>query len=205
MPNAGVQSGISINGASSNTVRGNVVSGNTQHAVTIFGTASSGNVVQSNFIGTDPTGTLRIANGGIGVDVVSARNTVIGGPGAARNIISGNGTGIQIRTGATGTRVENNYIGINAAGTAAIANSVGISITDAANANAIGGTTAGAGNVISGNTSSGVSVTVNARFNLDSRKPDRNERRRHCGGAEWHWRAGRCTEHDGRRHGSAGA
>ena len=54
----------------------------------------------------------------------------------------------------------------HAAGAAAIANGVGISINDAANANAIGGTTAGAGNVISGNTSLGVSVTLNARFNL---------------------------------------
>jgi hypothetical protein len=35
----------------------------------------------------------------IGVDIVSATNTVVGGAGAARNIISGNGTGMQMRTG----------------------------------------------------------------------------------------------------------
>ena len=65
---------------------------------------------------------------GIGVDVVSAQRTIVGGPGLARNVISGNGTGIQIRTSASGTKVQNNYIGLNAAGTAAIFNGLGISI-----------------------------------------------------------------------------
>ena len=103
MPNQGVQSGINItNGASNTSVLGNVVSGNTQHAVTVFGATTNDNVIQGNFIGTDPTGLIRLANGGIGVDVVSASNTVVGGAGAARNIISGNGTGIQLRTGAAG-------------------------------------------------------------------------------------------------------
>ena len=123
VPNQGVQSGINItNGASSNSVLGNVVSGNTQHAVTVFGATTNANVIQGNFIGTNPSGLIRLANGGIGVDVVSASNTVVGGAGAARNIISGNGTGMQIRTGAAGTLVQNNYIGAAASGTAAIFN-----------------------------------------------------------------------------------
>jgi uncharacterized repeat protein (TIGR01451 family) len=159
VPNLGVQGGINItNGASSNSVIGNVVSGNTQHAVTVFGTTTNANVIQGNFIGTDPTGLIRLANGGIGVDVVSATNTVVGGVGAARNIISGNGTGMQMRTGAAGTLVQNNYIGVAASGTAAISNGLGININDGAGANIIGGTTTGLGNVISGNTGAGISM-----------------------------------------------
>ena len=69
----------------------------------------------------------------------------MGGPGAARNVISGNGTGMQIRTGAAGTVVQNNYIGVNAAGTAAIFNGTGITINDNAVGNTIGGATAGLG------------------------------------------------------------
>ena len=159
VPNQGVQSGINItNGASTNSVLGNVVSGNTQHAVTVFGATTNANVIQGNFIGTDPSGLIRLANGGIGVDVVSASNTVVGGAGAARNIISGNGTGMQMRTGAAGTLVQNNYIGAAASGTAAISNNLGISINDGAGANIIGGTTAGLGNLISGNTGVGISL-----------------------------------------------
>jgi hypothetical protein len=159
VPNQGVQSGINItNGASTNSVIGNVVSGNTQHAVTVFGATTNANVIQGNFIGTDPTGNVRLANGGIGVDVVSASNTVVGGAGSARNIISGNGTGMQIRTGAAGTLVQNNYIGAAASGTAAISNNLGININDGAGGNIIGGTTAGLGNLISGNTGHGISL-----------------------------------------------
>ena len=159
VPNQGVQSGINItNGASANSVIGNVVSGNTQHAVTVFGSTTNANVIQGNIIGTDPTGLIRLANGGIGVDVVSATNTVVGGVGAARNIIAGNGTGIQIRTGAAGTLVQNNYIGVAASGTAAISNGLGITINDGAGANIIGGTTPGLGNLISGNTGTGISL-----------------------------------------------
>ena len=79
-------------------------------------------------------------------------------PGAARNIISGNGTGMQIRTGAVGTLVQNNYIGVAASGTAAISNGLGISINDGAGANIIGGATAGLRNLISGNTGAGISL-----------------------------------------------
>src|SRR6185503_13349435 len=96
VPNVLLQSGINItNGASNNVIgapgAGNVVSGNARHAITVCcGNTTSGNTIQSNFIGTDITGTLALGNGGIGIDVVSAANTTIGGAGAARNVISAN-------------------------------------------------------------------------------------------------------------------
>ncbi len=172
LPNTLLQGGINVtNGASGNTIggsvagAGNVVSGHTQHAITVFGSTTNDNVIQGNFIGTDPTGLIRLANGGIGVDVVSGQRTIVGGPGAARNVISGNGAGMQIRTGAAGTVVQNNYIGVNAAGTAAIFNGTGITINDNAVGNTIGGATAGLGNVISGNTATGLSLASGSNGN----------------------------------------
>ena len=57
-----------------------------------------------------------------------------------------------------GNVIQGNYIGTNAAGTAALANGVGLLIDSGASGNTIGGTSAGAGNVISGNSGNGVDL-----------------------------------------------
>ena len=119
--------------------------------MTVIETTSVGNVIQGNNIGVDVAGNARLGNGGIGVDIVSGTNTIIGGPGVARNVISGFGTGIQVRTNASGTVIRGNNIGTNAAGTAPIGNGVGITIHDAVTGTIIGGTAPGEGNVVSGN------------------------------------------------------
>ncbi len=63
--------------------------------------------------------------------------------------------------------VEGNYIGLNAAGDAAIANLTGLEITAGAQSNTIGGTAAGAGNTISGNGADGISInTVGTQGNV---------------------------------------
>ncbi len=171
VPNLLLQSGILINAGSANLIggstpgQGNVVSGNATHAITIIGATANGNIIQGNFIGTTASGNARLANGGIGVDIVSAINTVVGGPAFGRNVISGNGTGIQIRTGATGNIVQNNYIGLNANGNAAISNNLGVNINDNANNNTIGGT-ATLGNMIGGNTGPGISISLTANGNV---------------------------------------
>ncbi len=167
VPNRGVQSGVSINNnASGNTIggsaadAGNVISGNIQHAVTVFGSTTASNLVQGNWIGVDASGNVRLANGGIGVDVPLAPNTTIIG-----NTISGNQTGVQIRTGASGTAVKGNQIGTNAGGTTTIGNtSNGVQIIDASS-NLIGGTSAGDGNLIQGNGAIGINVTGASQFN----------------------------------------
>ena len=76
------------------------------------------------------------------------------------NVISGNtGLGVEL-TGTADNVIAGNYIGTNAAGTAAISNGgVGVILTSGANTNTIGGTTAAARNVISGNASDGVLIT----------------------------------------------
>jgi hypothetical protein len=159
--------GVNIKGsATNNTIggttgtSGNVISGNTQSGIAIEGAAASGNVVQGNYIGLNPAGTAAIANVLHGVYVVDAPSNTIGGTTAsARNIISGNSSSGVYVLGATATSnsVKGNYIGTNAAGTAAIANAGNGVLVEAAGAgNTIGGTTAGSTNVISGNVNHGV-------------------------------------------------
>src|SRR5205085_11746924 len=86
--------------------------------------------------------------------------TTIGGTAtAARSAIPGNGgSGIAI-VGNHGEQIQSNYIGTNASGTAAIGNvGQGIGLSSASNIS-IGGTAAGAGNLISGNQSEGIRLS----------------------------------------------
>jgi len=122
-----------------------------------------GITIAGNYIGTDPSGTLDFGNSGDGVTLLGgARGVTIGGSTTAqRNLISGNSSNGVVITG-VGTSdnvLVGNYIGTNAAGTAALANSNdGVGIYDKASSNTIGGNTAGAGNIISGNGWDGVQI-----------------------------------------------
>jgi len=124
--------------------------------------------VLNNYIGTNVEGTAALPNSVIGVLIyLSSRNSVQG------NLISGNGfVGLEIAGGtggttggttASGNLVQSNTIGTNAVGTAAIPNGTaaipgdGIFINNAPS-NTIGGTAAGAGNLISGNTFVGIEL-----------------------------------------------
>ena len=73
---------------------GNVISGNGTTLSPSSAATTNDNVVQGNFIGTGPAGATRIANGAM-LSVGSPQRTIVGGPGHARNVISGNGTGIR--------------------------------------------------------------------------------------------------------------
>ena len=110
------------------------------------------NVIQGNHIGIDATGTTKRQNS-TGILLVNSSNNQIGGTtAAARNVISGNGSsGIEVN--GNNNVIQGNYIGTNAAGTAAVRNdSNGVNIPSALSANnVIGGTAPGARNLISGN------------------------------------------------------
>ena len=141
----------------------------------------STNVVQGNFIGTDITGTAKLANGGDGVVVgglfgfVTNGVTIGGTTAAARNIISGNGSN-GIETGdASTTLIQGNFIGTDVSGTNNLGNT-GIGVSLNSTNNTIGGTMAGAGNVIAFNgtapgrfDSNGVSVSGFSTRHLHSR------------------------------------
>ncbi len=169
LPNSG--SGIFINDSAGNTIggtvvaAGNVVSGNTQNGILILGAGSNNNIVQSNYIGTDVTGTVALGNTVFGVNLALASNNTIGGnTPAARNVISGNSTGIRF-SGAvnTGNVVQGNFIGTDKDGTGALGNAGdGIVFVGSANGNMIGGTTPGVGNVISGNGDRGIEFQASA-------------------------------------------
>ncbi|NNK09003.1 MAG: CSLREA domain-containing protein [Myxococcales bacterium] len=137
---------------------GNVLSGNV-FGVLIADGSVSGTQILGNLIGTNAGGDQAIPNSQTGI-LLWGTDTVIGGVEAgARNVISGNGfAGIDLGPGSTGTIIQGNYIGIDAAGTAALGNDLGIFVNFSPN-NVIGGTESGAGNVVSGNV--GLNININ--------------------------------------------
>ncbi|MFB2968826.1 DUF4347 domain-containing protein, partial [Aerosakkonema sp. BLCC-F183] len=139
----------------------NIISGN-NYGVAIN---AGNNQVQGNYIGTDINGNVDLGNTFSGIIIYSLNNTIGGTTAAARNIISGNNSGGISITGstATGNQVLGNYIGTKADGTSSLGNSShGIAIFSNAANNAIGSTTAGAGNTIAFSSADGVSIQTSA-------------------------------------------
>ena len=168
---AGNGSGVVLIDAPGNTVggaapgAGNLISANNVAGIDIgrSGTdvppdAGGGNVIQGNLVGTDATGTKPIGNGGVGVSVDTDSNTIGGTTPAARNVISGNAQrpsgGFGISVGQSGNVIQGNFIGTDVTGTQALGN-VGDGISFGGDPT-IGGATAGAGNLISGNGGNGI-------------------------------------------------
>jgi CSLREA domain-containing protein len=97
------------------------------------GMSTSGVSILGNFIGTDPTGLIDEGNSvGIGTSLVAngSVSLTIGGSGPTpRNLISGNAVGIGFLTAADGivdATVENNLIGTDPTGDAAVANDASV-------------------------------------------------------------------------------
>jgi titin len=139
----------------------NIISGNKDVGVEIYGAGSNPNLIAGNYIGTDVAGAAALGNANWGVWVGSGAsdNTVGGTAAGARKVIAGNrggGLGL-IYSGTTGNQVLGNFIGTDAAGSASLPNSFyGVAVSGADNT--IGGTAAGAGNLISGNGYVGVDI-----------------------------------------------
>ncbi len=151
--------GISIDSASFNTVGGttdgarNIISGNTNYGIEVFNAAATSNLIQGNYVGPNVTGQAALGNKFSGIHIQSPGNTIGGTQGGAGNLISGNSQdGIFLDgSNAANNIIQGNFIGTAASGNSALGNvRAGIGIS-AAPANTIGGTAAGAGNVISGN------------------------------------------------------
>ncbi len=145
----------------------NVISGNSNgssgQGIFLQGTGVTGNIVVGNYIGLAADGSALASSNyaGISIGGLSQGNS-IGGQGIQyRNVISSNQTsGIHFSTTAGDHVVEGNWIGLTGTGTAAAANDVGIRIEDNTSGYSmvIGGTAAGAGNYISGNTTDGIQM-----------------------------------------------
>lgn len=150
-----VTSSNNIIGGTTATAR-NIISGNRSSGISLFATSNSNNTVQGNFIGTDINGTASLGNAIAGVAIVSGRDNLIGGTTAgAANVISGNRTGVDLGRSLSANLVQGNLIGTNAAGTSALGNTGNGIFVGGAN-NIIGGSTAGASNVIAFNNQNGV-------------------------------------------------
>lgn len=123
-------------------------------------TGKGNDLIVGNVIGAAPSAgdaTDAMPNK-IGIAVPDAWGSRIGGTTEAdRNIISGNGIGIEL-TGTLEQVIAGNFIGTNRSGTAPIPNDVGIEIDGESWLNVVG-EPLGGGNLISGDTHDGIVVT----------------------------------------------
>lgn len=163
--------GVFVNSPGS-TIRSLVVNGFSTGGI-ILGTSSAGSRVEGCYVGTDVTGMFAIPNTGSGVAVFSSNNVIGGTTLSARNVISGNleaGVSVNLfccgsgNSSITGNVIQGNYIGLKANGTEPLGNDrEGVFISTAAgdvsvSNTLVGGTTPGAGNVISGNRFDGIFI-----------------------------------------------
>jgi hypothetical protein len=156
--------GIHIEDSADTTVGGavagarNVISGNDDHGISVEGDHDGVTVIQGNYIGTNAAGTAALGNAGAGI-FATARDILVGGTSSvARNIVSGNdGPGMHLDLNSAVALIQGNFVGTNAAGNGDIGNA-GPGLRILGTDTQVGGTAAGAGNVISGNGSHGIDI-----------------------------------------------
>jgi hypothetical protein len=155
---AGSGDGLDIAGGNS-VIKGLLIDRFSGYGLALL--TNGGDLVVSNFLGTNAAGTGAQPNGAGGLQVQSANNTIGGITKALANLISGNtGVGVQV-TGSTtsGNLVLGNLIGTDFTGVQPLGNGTdGVLINGGADLNTIGGLGSGGNNLISGNTQSGVHV-----------------------------------------------
>ncbi|HTU81158.1 MAG TPA: hypothetical protein VMF61_03460, partial [Candidatus Acidoferrales bacterium] len=143
---------------------GNLISGNALDGV-LIDTGSSHNVLAGNFIGTDATGELAVANGGDGVALDAAPAATLAGctlttnPFVYYNVVSGNGgNGLHV-TSSDNVVVQGNFFGIDAHNAGALANHGDGILIDGSSQNTQVGGVIPLGNVAAGNSLNGIEVT----------------------------------------------
>jgi uncharacterized repeat protein (TIGR01451 family) len=159
--------GLSIIGSPSNTVGGtsagsaNVISGNTGDGILIQRTQtdSSENLIIGNLIGTAAGGTTGLGNSKSGIEIDAASNNQLGAPSSRANVVAGNlGAGITIDSGASGTNIQNNNVGVGSDGKTAVGNGGDGILLDDAPGTQIGGTDFDQANLIGANQGNGINV-----------------------------------------------
>ncbi|MDB6052824.1 MAG: repeat-containing protein [Verrucomicrobiales bacterium] len=148
--------GNQIGGTNSN--EGNLISGNNDYGIYFTGASATNNLLAGNTIGTDVSGTVALANRLAGIGMSDCQGNTIGGTSIeARNLISGNGEQGMSLVNIRMSLIQGNYIGVDRTGTFAIPNhnDAGIGLYKCVS-NVIGGSVIGAGNLIAGNTGSGI-------------------------------------------------
>jgi len=140
---------------------------NFRHALWFEGPTADNNSIVGDFVCTDASGTARApaVDGGAGGILIQdgASHNVVGTPALGdRNVISGcPHRGVIISyVGTDFNKVQNNLVGLNPSGTAALPNfSHGIDLNYGASYNQVGGLGPNEGNVSSGNIQEGIEVS----------------------------------------------
>ncbi len=141
----------------------NVLMAGAPNNVLISGADAFQNVIAGNFIGVNAAGTNAIGDAN-GILIAEAHDNQVGGPSPTeRNVIGGHrgnpGAGVHVRgVTSVGNQVIGNWIGTDASGRRTLGNNLGVLIQDGASRNVVGGLAAGAGNLISGNATDGISI-----------------------------------------------
>jgi CSLREA domain-containing protein len=161
---------------------GNLISGSTIHGIHVQNAANT-NTIQGNFIGTNLAGNAALPNGGIGI-LISDGSTgnLVGGGGSGPlgssapegggivppgNLVSGNvQDGVAFFSSSPNNTVRGNFIGTDALGTGAIPNGFSGINAFSSGGQIIGGTGSGEGNLISGNTNSGIFLGESSNGNV---------------------------------------
>jgi hypothetical protein len=154
--------------------QGNLISGNGTDGVQLHDSGTSFNTIQGNLIGTTKTGLAPLGNGGAAVSMFFGTGNTLGGTNAAaRNVLCANTNEGVYLYAANNETIQGNYIGVGADGATPMGNGLvpghthpGIYV-EFSGGNLIGGTAAGAGNVIAGSGNDGVQIYgLGADFNV---------------------------------------
>jgi len=130
-----------------NSAARNVIAASTSYGIWL--SAAVACAVQNNYIGLDALGTRRPNQ--TGVFLTSARNCLIGGPGAG-NVISGNNEhGVRLELDPVGNVIQGNLIGTTVNGLSGASNGIYGIVAYGGTNNTIGGSEPGSRNVIAGN------------------------------------------------------
>lgn len=136
--------------------------------VTIDGYTQPGASANTQAVGTDAVLLIELSGAGapqgtdglrLDTDDSTIRGLIINGwkPAASPDPNDPRGHGVRVLPGADRNVVNGNFIGTNSAGSAAAANDVGV-LVEGGSDNLVGGSTPGARNLISGNTTLGIRI-----------------------------------------------
>jgi hypothetical protein len=160
LPRGNVFEGVKVQAATNIVIGGS--SAGARNLICANGTGvslldSAGDMVQGNYIGTDVSGRYALGNTGDGIGAQGCSGTTIGGSGAGNLIGNNSGYGIFL-LGSSNTVMQGNWIGTDTNGIWPLSNGKdGINL-EGSGASTIGGTSAGAANVIEFNNGAGVNV-----------------------------------------------
>ncbi len=147
--------GVRVSQSSGILVERNLVSGNHLDGVGVDLTNDSR--IAGNLVGLAANGYTPVANSDRGVSIARSNNISI-----ENNLISGNLLDGLVLTTSNSSSVVGNLVGVGADGITRVANSGSGIALSASSSNMIGGSAAGAGNVVSGNTYNGILLTGGA-------------------------------------------